>query len=136
MIRPHRRDKTVMVEKNVFKIAKRIWISNKGSKGKYHRNLWELLLTIVIQIQINYDWCNNIGKFKVGDRVERNWKARVFLKSICREELKGVFIVREIKWKDENWEGVDELTGTIEQGTSVFWIKKSKKKIVEPTYID
>ena len=74
MIRPHRRDKTVMVEKNVFKIAKRIWISNKGSKGKYHRNLWELLLTIVIQIQINYDWYNNIGKFKVGDRVERNRK--------------------------------------------------------------
>lgn len=125
MIKPHKREKGTMVEKNIFKISKRVWTENRARNKKHRRNLWELFLVILVQIQINYDWYNNIDKFQIGDRVKRNWKAKVYLKSILSDHFDSrTFVIERFFCKGENWEGRDEDTRTDKQSTSVFWIKR------------
>jgi hypothetical protein len=74
------------------------------------------------------------GKFKEGDIVIFNWKARVTIASAIREQLGPHIIINIIKYKDND--GIEwkdhKYYGT--SGSDAFWLRKiyfweSKKEI-------
>lgn len=85
------------------------WYSGRSFK-------WNL-----VQFLIDNNLFHNHGKFKSGDKVRYNWKAKIQIKSaMWRKSDSGTLTVSEVVYKNKS--GVLFVEGS---GCDVFWIRKA-----------
>ena len=77
------------------------------------------ILFLISEYLIKHRYCQNIGKFNVGDKVKYNWRAKSTLN--IEKDINTVFVVKSYY---ENGEGIETECG---QSISATWLKKYRK---------
>jgi hypothetical protein len=84
-------------------------------------NLLERILYGIITIFIKAGVCTNHGKFKTGDRVKYNWKAKIYINSAIEENKNNIFTVREVCYPDKSGIDFEDDMGSAD----AFWLCKA-----------
>lgn len=102
----------------------RLFKKREGSIGlhwyKGYSFMWNL-----IQFIINFNLIDNRGKFKEGDLVKYNWRAKIHLKSLFDNGwiTTEALVVTAITYSDKS--GVEYITPKGEpNGCDPFWLRK------------
>jgi hypothetical protein len=79
------------------------------------------LLYNLVHLFIAKDIFNNVGKFKVGDKIKYNWMAKVYIPLAMKLDKRRdqTLTISEVYCKGEN---VNFIEGC---GASVFWLRKA-----------
>ena len=88
------------------------WIYGKA------RHFIHALLTAVIDFQIHYDLFFNYNKFKEGDWLVYNWKAKIIIDTVVKREGNKPRQFSHYIMKGENVEFKDG------DSCSAFWVRK------------
>jgi len=81
-------------------------------------NAFYAVLCVVIEFQIKYEMFDNRHKFKNGDLVKYNWKARAFIGSAIKDKEQNK-VVQNYIYKDNS--GIEFTDG---DGCDPFWVSK------------
>jgi hypothetical protein len=84
------------------------------------------LLYTVVHFIIEMNWFNQTGKFKEGDLVKYNWKAKAYIRSVYDREKSIKKITKIITYKSgsESCEYTPIDKKGYSSGCDVFWIRK------------
>jgi hypothetical protein len=87
------------------------WIYGKA------RHFIHALLAAVIQFQINNEMFNNHNKFKRGDWLKYNWKAKIYIDTVVKKKSKP-------RQFDKYIFSGDNVEFTDGDSCSAFWVRK------------
>ena len=90
-------------------------------------NIANYVLYAVVFWLIKHNLCQNTGKFKEGDLVTYNWKAKYYIDTVYKNERElGIKKITSITKYSDGSEGCDyiNLSDGDESGCDVFWVRK------------
>ena len=89
-------------------------------------NIANYVLYAVVFWLIKHNLCQNVGKFKEGDLVTYNWKAKYYINSVYKDECKeGIKKITSItKYSDSECCDYVNLSNGDDGSCDVFWIRK------------
>jgi hypothetical protein len=92
--------------------------------------LIEKILHFIVEIQlrifVSKGWFSGKDKFKKGDIVVYNWKAKVYIFSAIKDELGSHEIINITKYSDSDGIGwIDTKYGGT-TGADAFWLRKTR----------
>ena len=95
--------------------------------GKYTMELVRKrqFVKALVHFFIDNRYFQNVNRFKEGDQVRYNWKAKCFLGSIFEEKKGQTFIISDVWSKGAN---VDYYNNEYGEGScDVFWLRHARK---------
>lgn len=87
------------------------------------------ILKYIIDVQLyclkNYNWFTNKGNFIQSDKLTYNWKAKIYIDTVVRDNKQAYRIVDKIIHDGET------IYFTDGSSSSVFWQRKLSKREIE-----
>lgn len=88
----------------------------------------KLFKKAVVHFIIDNEWSQNRDRFKPGDQVRFNWRAKAFILSAIKDDINKTFVVSKILYSDQS--GVEFTNG---DGCDPFWLRKARKsELISP----
>lgn len=93
-------------------------MKNKTSITNKARYIFHALLRMIINFQINNDLCTNHNKFKPGEWLKYNWKAKIIINTVVKREGNKPKQFAKYILKGENVEFTNS------DSCSAFWVRR------------